>query len=50
MIDSYYMKLCETIKTCLFIEGINTCYLSDLFIDINNFAGKYDYLWVLDNL
>ena len=36
LVDSYYTKLHKTITTSSFIESINTCHYSELFIDIKN--------------
>ena len=49
-IDSYCTKLCKTIRTSFFIKSINTCHLSDLFIDIKDYIRRFNRVWVPDNL
>lgn len=33
LVDSYYIKLCKTVRTSSSIKGINFCHLLDLFIN-----------------
>ena len=49
-VDSYYIKFCKAIKTCLLIENNITYHFSDLFIDTNNGICQFNRLWITDNL
>ena len=50
LVDLYCTKLRKSIRTSSSIEGINTRYLSDLFVDTKNCIRQFDRLWVPDNL
>lgn len=50
LVNLYFIKLCKIIKKSSFIEGINTCYFSDSFIDTKNCIYQFDRFWILDNL
>ena len=50
LVDPYCTKLRKSIRTSSSIEGINTCHLSDLFVDTKNCICQFDRLWVPDNL
>ena len=50
LVDLYCTKLCKIIRTSSSIESINTCYISDLFIDTKDCIHQFNCLWVPDNL
>ena len=50
LVDLYCTKPCKSIRTSSSIEDINTCHLSDLFVDIKNCIRRFNRLWVPDNL
>lgn len=50
LVDFYCTKLYKSIRTSFSIEGINICYLSDLFVDTKNCICRFDRFWIPDNL
>ena len=50
LVNSYCTKLRKSIRISFSIESINTCHLSDLFVDTKNCLRRFDRLWVSDNL
>ena len=50
LVDLYCTKLRKTIRTSSSIESINTCHLSDLFIDTKDCIRQFNRLWVSNNL
>ena len=44
LVDLYYTKLRKSIRTSSSIEDINTCHLSDLFVDTKNYISRFNHL------